>query len=178
MKKIGLLFREIAENRIKNSLKESSSLFIIKYSGLSSPDLTNLRQSLKNAGGTLFMVKNTVTRRALKTLKLDEVTNTIDGPCGLIFVKEEPVNAASVLYNFSREHAGIKLEAGLIEERVLNTKDIETLARIPSKEVLRAQLVMTLRSPIAGLVIALNQMLNKFIWCLEQIGNKKGETHA
>ena len=48
MKKIGLLVKEISENRIKNKLKESSSVFIIKYSGLSSPDLSTLRHALKH----------------------------------------------------------------------------------------------------------------------------------
>jgi len=174
MKKIGLLFRGIAENRIKNNLKESSSIFIIRYSGLSSPDLTVLRRSLKNAKACLFVTKNSVARRALKDSALEQIVNRIEGPCGLIFIKDEPFEPSKVLYNFSKEHEQLKLDGGFLKDRILEKKDIEVLAKLPSREVLRAQVVMTLKSPISGLVTTLNQIMRKFVYCLEQIKNKKG----
>lgn len=173
MKKIGLLFRETVANRIKNNLKESSSVFIIKYSGLSSPDLTTLRQSLRSTKAEFFIAKNTIIRRALKDSAYEPMIKFIDGPCGLVFTKEEPVDTARALYGFSRDHGNLKLEGGFLKEKILDNKDIERLACLPGKEVLRAQLVMTLNSPISSLVIVLNQALRKFVWCLEQIKQKK-----
>lgn len=174
MKKIGLLFREISENRIKNNLKESNSIFIIKNPGLSSPDLTTLRQSLRNVNATLFVVKNSIAKRALKSSGLKDMINLIEGSCGLVFVKNELVDVCRVLYNFSREHEQLKLEGGFLKDRVLNKKDIETLAKLPSKEVLKTQLVMTLNSPLSRFAIVLNQILRKFVYCLDQIKQKKG----
>jgi len=173
MKKLGLLFRENLEDNIKKRLKESDSIFIIKYSKLSAPDLTALRQSLKGVNATLFVAKNSVTRRALAGAKLDNLVKSVEGPCGLVFAKGELVDTSRALYNFYRGHEQLKLECGLIKDKFLDKKDIEILACLPSKEVLRAQLVMTLNSPISGLVCVLRQTLTKIVYCLDEIKRRK-----
>lgn len=173
MKKIGLIVKEASEHRIKNSLKSSSAFFIIKYSGLSSPDLTLLRQSLKGAGANMFVAKNNVARRAFKASSLTSFIQAIEGPCGLIFVKEEPVAVTKILSNFSRDHEHLKLEAGYLEDKVLDRKDIEALAKLPPKEALRAQVVGILNAPVVSFVMVLNQVLKKFVYCLDQIKQKK-----
>ena len=176
--KLGLLFKETSEKFIKNALEESNGFFIVNYSGLSSPHLTTLRQSLRDSKARLFVVKNSVARRALKNVGGEDIIKTIEGPCCLVFVKDEPIDTSHILYNFSREHQQLKLEGGFLEDKILTKKDIERLANLPKKEVLRAQVVLTLKSPVFGLVLVLNQVLRSFVWCLEQIKNKKGESHG
>ena len=173
MKKLGLLFKETSENRIKSNLKESNAFFIIKYSGLSSPALCSLRQTLKGSSASLFVVKNSVARRALKDSGLESLIKSVEGPCGLVFVKEEPVSVSKTLCTFIKEHEALKLEGGFLQDRILEKKDIENMSKLPSKEVLRAQVVCALNSPISGLVITLNQVLAKFVICLDQIKQKK-----
>jgi len=172
-KKLGLLIKEISENRIKNTLKQSNALFIIKYSGISSPGLSTLRQNLKRANATLFVVKNSVARRALKESGLDALIPSVEGPCGLVFAKDEPVGVSKVLFNFSKANEQLKLDGGCLQDKILERKDIELLAKLPSKQALRTQVVLALNSPISGLVIALNQILAKFVYCLDQITNQK-----
>lgn len=173
MKKLGLLFKETSEKLIKSNLKESESFFIINYAKVSGPGMNTLRQSLKNVRASLFMVKNSVARRALKDVKLDSLAESIEGPCGLVFLKDEPVSASRILCDFSRSHELLKLRGGFLEDRFLDKKDIEALSRLPSKEVLRAKAVMALKSPIFGIVMVLNQTLKKFVYCLEQVRQKK-----
>ncbi len=173
MKKIGVIVKEISENRIKDKLKESDAFFIIKYSGLSSPDVTSLRQGLKGANASLFVAKNSVARRALKGSGLETLLPKVEGPSGFIFVKEEPVGASKVLYNFAKTHEKLILEGGILKDKVLESKDIEALAKLPSREVLLTKLVVCLNSPISGLAIVLSQTLKKFVYCLDQIKQKK-----
>lgn len=173
MKKIGLLIKEKAEDTIKNKFKESGGVFIVKYSGLSSPDLSALRQNLKNQQARLFVAKNSVAKRALKDVGLDALCNKIEGPSGFVFVKDEPVSASRLLCDFCKVHEHLKLEAGILQDRILEKKDIEALAKLPSKDALRAQVVMTLNAPISSFVIVLNQVMRKFVCCLDQIRNKK-----
>jgi len=168
MKKFGLLFKEISENRIKKNLKDSMSFFVISYSKVSSPDLTGLRLSLKKANATLFMVKNSVVKRALKDSGLDSLVKTVEGPCGLVFTREEPVEASRILFNFTKDHAQLKLGCGVMKDRILESKDIEAVAKLPSREVLRAELVSTLNSPLFRLVTVCKQNLNMLVYCLEQ----------
>jgi large subunit ribosomal protein L10 len=173
MKKISLLFKETSANRIKNYLKDSSAVLIVKYSGLSSPDLSALRKNLRASNATLFVVKNCIAKRAFSNSGIEPFVKRIEGPCGLVFVKEEPVAASRILCNFLKDHQNLGLEGGILKDKVLEKKDIEAMSRLPSKEILRAQVVMALNSPISGLVITLNQVLAKFVYCLEQIRQKK-----
>ena len=71
MKKIGQLVKETSESRIKDSFKAAGGLIIVKYSGVSSPDMSILRKTLKGSGADLFVVKNSIARRAMKGLGLD-----------------------------------------------------------------------------------------------------------
>ncbi len=176
MKKLGLLFREIAEKRIKNNLKDSDSVFIAKYSGLSGPAFNTLRMSLKGSQANMFVVKNAVARRALKDSGAEDIVKTIEGPCALIFIKDEPVTVSRILHDFIKTNEKLVVEGGFFKDRVLNKKDIERLAKLPTKEVLRAQVVMTLNSPIAGFARALSNTLRKFVICLDQIKQKKEKT--
>ncbi|MFA5156375.1 MAG: 50S ribosomal protein L10 [Candidatus Omnitrophota bacterium] len=173
MKKLGLIVKEISESRIKSQLKESGTVFIVKYSGLSSPDLSTLRLKLKDTQANLFVAKNSVARRALKENGLEDLSKRIDGPSCFIFIKDEPVAASKLLCEFAKAHEQLKLEGGLLQDKILEKKDIEALAKLPSKETLRAQVVMTLNAPISGFVIVLNQTLKKFVYCLDQIKQKK-----
>jgi len=173
VKKIGLLFKEASENRIRNNLKNANAVFVVGYSGLSSPDLTALRQSLKSQRANLFVVKNSVARRAFISSGLESIVKGIDGPCGLVFVNDEPVEASKVLCNFLKDHERLRLSGGFVKERILDKKDIEELARLPGKDILRAQAVMLLKSPITSLVFVLNNTIKKFVICLDQIRQKK-----
>lgn len=174
MKKIGLIFKETSENQIKSRLKESESFFVVGYSKVASPAITALRMSLKNAGALFFVVKNTVARRALKEQGLEALVKNIDGPCGLVFTKGEPVSASKILYDFYKANENLKLSFGYLKDRILEKKDIEAMAKLPSLEILRAQVVMTLNSPVSRLVFCLNANLRKLVYCLGQIKNKKG----
>lgn len=173
MKKIGLVIKEVSENQIKSHLKESNGVFIVRYSGVSSPDLCALRMSLKQISAKLFVTKNSVARRALNTLGLEPIIKAIQGPCGLIFAKDEAVAASKVLYDFTKAHEQLKLEAGLLGDKILETQDIVSLAKLPSRDILRAQVVGTLKSPITGLVMTLSHTLRKLLVCLDQIKTKK-----
>ncbi|MDD3087378.1 MAG: 50S ribosomal protein L10 [Candidatus Omnitrophica bacterium] len=173
MKKIGLVFKEVSESRIKTTLKDSDAVFIIKYSGVASPDLCSLRQTLKGSKASLFVVKNSVARRALKDSGLEVLVKNIEGPCGMVFIKDEPVAISKSLFEFVKEHEQLKIEGGSLKDKVLEKSDIEAMSKLASKEVLRAQVVMTLNSPISGIVITLNQILAKFVYCIDQIKQKK-----
>lgn len=173
MKKIGLIIKETSENRIKDSFKSSRGLFVVKYSGVSGPDLSSLRKSLKSSGAQLLVVKNTVAKRAMKSAGLEELVKSVEEPCGIIFFKDEPVDASKVLCLFRKEHEQLRLESGWLDNAMLAAKDIEAMSRIPSRDILRAQLVGTLNAPIRGFVVALSQTLKKFVYCLDQIKQKK-----
>lgn len=173
MKKIGLVVKEASESRIKNTFKLSKGLIVVKYSGVTSPDMSNLRKTLKGSGSDLFVVKNSIARRALKDLGLNDLVKSVETPCGMIFFKEEPVDVSKILCSFRKENPKLILEGGMLLDKILTLKDIETMSTLPSKEALRGKLVVTLNAPIVKLAMVLNQTLKKFVYCLDQIKNTK-----
>ena len=173
MKKIGQLVKETSGSRIKDNFKASQGLIIVKYSGVSSPDMSNLRKTLKSSGADLFVVKNSIARKVMKELGLDGLIPSIQTPCGMIFFKGEPVDVSKVLCAFRKEHEKLLLEGGLLQDKLLTLKDIEVMSTLPSKDVLRGKVVVALNSPIVKLVIVLNGTLKKLVVCLDQIKQNK-----
>jgi len=178
MKKLGLIFKETSENRIKDTLESSNAVFIVKYSGLSGLDLNILRKNLKGTNASLFVVKNSVARRALKAAGRENLVGSVEGPCAMVFAKDEPVGASKVLCGFMKEHEPLKLERALLKNKIIEKKDIESMSKLPSREVLRAQVVGALNAPIFGLAFTLNQVLSKFVYCLDQIKQKKSTVNS
>lgn len=174
MERLGSILKEASLSKIKGSLKESESFFIINYSGVASAGMSNLRRQLKDAEASVFVIKNTVARKAFKDLGLDDFNRFVDGSCGIVFVKNEPVGVFKALYDFTKTNENLKITGGRLKDKLLEKEDVEQLAKLPSKEVLLTQLVVTLKSPITGLVRALGYPLQRLTACLDQIKQKKG----
>jgi large subunit ribosomal protein L10 len=178
MKKLGLIFKEASQEIIKNRLKESSAFLVVRYAGLSSPDLTLLRQALKGARAGMFVVKNSLARRALKDTGFEDIVKSIEGPCGFVFMREEPVGISKILYTFAKEHELLQFAGGMFNNRLIDKQDIESMAKLPPRDVLIAQVVGGIKSPIMGLVFVLSGTLRKLVSCLDQIAKKKSSRPA
>ncbi len=175
MKKIGQLVKETSGSRIKENFKVSQGLIIVKYSGVSSPDMSILRKTLKGSGADLFVVKNSIARRVMKEMGIEGLIPSIQSPCGMIFFKDEPVDASRILCAFRKEHDKLVLEGGLLQDKLLSLKDIETMSTLPSKDILRGKVVVALNGPIAKFVVVLNGTLKKIVVCLDQIRQSKSK---
>jgi large subunit ribosomal protein L10 len=173
MKKLSTIFKESSEKRIRESFKNAQAMFVVRYSKLTGLDLNNLRKSLRGIDSELFVVRNAIARRAIKDFNSEGLTKLVEGPCGFVFSKKEPVETSKVLFNFTKDHENLKLEGGLLDDRLISGKDIEALAKLPSRQVLLTQAVVAMKSPITGLVMVLKGNLRKLVYCLEQIKNKK-----
>lgn len=173
MEKISTLFREVAQAQIKKNLEGVSCLFVVKYAGLSAPAMTILRHSLLTSGAKLFIVKNTVSRRVFESSGYESITQILQGACGVVFGKGDPIGISKALYNFTKENENLKIEGGLLQNRVLSRSEIVVLANLPSKHLLYAKLAGTLNAPINRMVWVLSGLLKKLVNILDQIKEKK-----
>ena len=173
MTKIGLIIKQESERIIKDKLKEADSFFLVNYSGISASDLNQLRGSLTKADSNLMVIKNTVSKRVLKSY--EDLYSLIEGPSGLIFVSDDLILTAKIVYDFKKENPNLEVKAGLLKDRIITAKEIENLSKIPSLSSLQTQLLIGLKSPIFGIVCGLKQILNKLVWALGQIKDKKNK---
>jgi len=172
--KISELYRKNVNKLIQDNIKDIPGLFIIDYSGVSGPDMNTLRDSLKKTKGTMLVAKNSIIKRAFSgTTGSEGISALIQGPCSVVFAKDDPAASAKVLYDFRKVHESLKFKAGLLKDKVLDASAIEALAKLPSRNVLIAKAVCTIKSPLSSLVFVLSANMRKLLYALEEVKKKK-----
>jgi len=171
MKKLGLVIQQEAERIVKDKLKLSDSFLLVRYSKISASDLNLLRDSLSGIDSSFMVIKNSVSKRVFK--KYQDLNSVIDGPCGLIFVNKDLISTSRIIYKFTKDNPNLQVRAGFLKDRLITQKEVEGLSKIHSLSALQTQVVSGLKSPIYGFVFGLKQILNKLVWALGQIKDKK-----
>ena len=167
--KLGSFFRNAAVNRLKKDIGGSDSLFVVQYSGLDSFRMSQLRIALRYGKSRLFVAKNSLMKIALKDSKIDGLDGLFEGPAALVFSDNDIAVVSKILAKFAKENEKLILKGAYYKGSLFKQKDIENIAKLPSKEVLIAQVVSALKSPLAGLVFTLGGVLNKLVIVLNQI---------
>jgi large subunit ribosomal protein L10 len=123
------------------------------YRGLSTAELTNLRRRLRDAGIDYRVVKNSLAQFAAKQAGMEELASSFEGPVAVALGYDEITAAAKTLDDYIRTTKSIlSIKGGFMEDRVLSASEVETLAKLPSREVLISQVMAGIQSPITGLV--------------------------
>jgi large subunit ribosomal protein L10 len=168
MEKLGLIIKQETGRVLKDRLEKCKSNFLlVRYSGLSASDLSELRRSLSVIGSYLMVIKNCVSKRLFKSSQ--DLSAQIIGPCGLIFINKDLISTTQVIYKFNKEKPGLQVKVGFLKDEIITDKQIESLSEIPSLPALQGQLAGGLKAPICGFVLALKNVLNKLVWVLDRI---------
>jgi len=134
----------------------SQTLALAEYRGLTVENLNKLRVDARAKGVYLHVVKNTLARRAVAGTPFEVAAETMAGP--LIYgFSEDPVAAAKVIADFAKGNDKLVIKGGAYAGKALDANGVKSLASIPSREVLIAQVAGLLKSPIqrlAGVVAA------------------------
>jgi len=142
-------------DEIVDKIKNSESVIMFYYQGLTVADFTELRRNLKNANGEVKIYKNTLTKRALDKLSLTIDDSFLEGPNAICFGKDllEPIK---VLSKFAKDHDKATIRIGIISGNIADLKTINEYAAIPSREGLLTQLAGGMIEYVRDLSIALD----------------------
>ncbi len=139
--------KEAVINEVTQLAANAQTLVLAEYRGITVADLTKLRTQARNNGVTLSVLKNTLARRALAGGPFASVTDQMTGP--LIYgFSVDAVAAAKVVVDFAKTNDKLVVRAGVYGGKALDSHGVKQLASIPSKEVLLAQLLGLMQSPI------------------------------
>ena len=155
---------EIAAN-----IRESQAVFAVDYRGLSVPQAGELRQRLTAADARFSVVKNTLTERAADAAGAEALKELLEGPTALAFVRGDAAAAAKALSDYARETELLPFKGGMMDGNALSADDIRAIAKLPSRDVLYAQLVNIVAYPVSGLARTLNQLIGGLAVALGQI---------
>jgi large subunit ribosomal protein L10 len=173
MEKLGSRIRQITKKNISNNLEGAEGLFFVRYSGINGLGLNTLRKNLREAKGKLFVSKNSIARKLFDELGKTEAKKFIEGPIALIYIKEDPVRISKVLADFIKTNEKLIIEGGFLKDVLLDKESIIKLSKLPSREVLIAQVIGGFKSPINSLVFALSGILKKSVIVIQQIKKSK-----
>jgi large subunit ribosomal protein L10 len=159
-------------------LSRSRGLIMTDYRGLTTADLTQLRNKLREEETGFHVVKNSLVRRAMEAAGMRWDDSLFDGPTAIGFCYEDVPGPAKVLVNFSSEGKVLSIRGGLLGDAVLSAAQISELASLPSSEVLIAQVVARVSGPLFGLVNVLSAPLRDLVYVLQARAGQLGEAEA
>ena len=168
--------KETIVAELADRLKAADTVLVADYRGLTMPQIDALRTRLLESGARFTVVKNTLTRRAAEAAGADALLTLLEGPTAIAFLEADGdmLAAAKALADMARESRVLAIRGGVLQGKVVSAEEVETLAALPSIEILRGQVLGAIVAPVnalLGLVTAPLQNLYGLIEArIEQLG--------
>jgi len=154
-------------------ITESEAVFAVDYRGISMTQAAELRGKLRDADATLRIVKNTLTERAADRAGVQSLKTLLDGPTALTFVRGDAAAAAKAVADYARATGLLPFKGGTLNGEALGPEQMSAIARLPTRDVLNAQFVNIVASPLTGLVTSLSNLISGLARQLSQVAEKK-----
>ena len=171
---------ELIEQYVEQ-LKDSQGVVLADYRGLSVGDMEDIRKSMRSSGGKFQVVKNRLLALALKEVDLALPDEWLIGPTAVAFAHDEIPPVAQTLTDAAQNLETLQIKGGLTGTTVIGAEQVKTIANLPSREVLLAQVLGTINAPasqVAGVVASgIRQVLNvlqAYVDKLEESGGASG----
>jgi large subunit ribosomal protein L10 len=158
---------------LETEFSAASSMIVADYRGLSVAQLAQVRNDLRPLEANLRVLKNTLGRLAAERTSVAGLGELMRGPTAVAFCRADPAPVAKKLQDVARETRVLVLRGGLVEGRVLDADGVRTLATLPSRDVLVAQVVGGLAAPIQTFVNVLAALPRNLVVALDQVRQQK-----
>ncbi len=146
---------------ISAGVKDATSVVLVDYRGLTVEQDTQLRKSLREAGVSYKVYKNTMMHLAFKGTDFEGLVPYLEGPSAMAYSTTDATAPARVLAEFAKKADKLEIKAGVVEGTVYDAAGMAKIAEIPSREVLLSRLLGSMQSPITNLARVLNQIAEK-----------------
>jgi len=154
--------------KLSKDLKDVSNVVVTTYTKLTVAQDYELRKVLRGAGAKYQVVKNTLVERAAKGSKVEGALKDLAGVTSIAYTTGDPVAMAKALTKYAKDTPDFTFKVGVVEGRVINIKEIEALASMPSKEELYSKLLFLLNAPAQRLATAINAVPRNLAVVIDQ----------
>ena len=159
--------RKVVE-RLAERMRDAESMIVADYRGLTVTQLADVRNALRETGASFHVAKNTRARRAATEADQPLLVEMLQGPTAIAFVKDDPAAAAKKLSEVARQTRILAVRGAVLDGKALSGDEVRRLGELPSKEVLQAQVVGAIASPVQGAYNVLAAPLREFLVVLDQ----------
>lgn len=159
--------RRVVE-RLAERMRDAESMIVADYRGLSVTQLADVRNALREAGASFHVAKNTLARIAAGEAEQPLLLEMLQGPTAIAFVKDDPAMAAKRLSEAARQTRVLTVRGAVMDGKALSGDEVRRLGDLPPKDVLQAQVVGAIASPLQGAYNVLAAPLREFLVVLDQ----------
>lgn len=160
--------------QMHDRLTRAKAVFLADFRGMSVGQATTLRNELRAASVEYKVFKNTLLDRAAQGTDVQCLTSHLTGPTAVAISYDDPVSAAKVLSKFAKDPLGkFVLKAGVLSGKLLDVKQIQALADLPSREVLLAKMLGSMQAPATNFVGVLAALPGSLVRVLDAIRVQK-----
>jgi large subunit ribosomal protein L10 len=163
---------------VREKAAETSTAVVTEYRGLTVAEISSLRRELRAAGAEYKVQKNTLVRRGIEGTPTEPLSEFLEGPTAIAWIRGDISAVAKVLRDFAKATPTLVIKGGVLDGRSLSAADLGALADLPSRDVLLAQLAGLMAAPLrqmAGLIKAVPQ---NFAYGLSALIDAKGGPQA
>ena len=146
---------------LAEKIKASPAGVVVNYQGITVDADTKMRKALREAGVKYTVMKNSLTGRACEEVGMGEMKQYLTGMTAIAIATDDPVAPAKVLKEYADKIESFQILAGYLDGAVVDKATVEKLADIPSKEVLIAKLLGSIKSPLYGFAYAIQAIVDK-----------------
>src|SRR6266704_7159940 len=158
---------------LTDKLKKAKVAVLTDYRGLTVSQIQELRGKLRTGDVEFRVVKNTIARRAAEAAGVPALQKELEGPVAIAFGYDDLAMPSKLINEFVRStRLKVDVKGGLVEGRVFSPGQVRQLADLPSREVLLAQLLGTLQSPVGQLLAIMQTPLQQLLGVLEAYKSK------
>ena len=146
---------------LTEKIQKATSGVIVNYKGITVEEDTALRKECRESNIDYAVVKNTLLTLAVKGTALEGLTSVLEGTTALAVSKDDAVASAKILSEFAEKHENFSVKGGFLDGEVISLEKIDSLAKLPSKEVLLATVAAAFQAPMASFARAVNAIVEK-----------------
>ena len=151
--------KEVEE--LSEKISKAKVVLLVDYKGINVADVTGIRAKLRGVNAEYKVLKNNITRRAFEACKIEGLENFLEGTTAVVLGYEDYLEPSKAIYEYAKENDFYKIKAGVIENKVVSAEEIITLAKLPSRETLIAQLAGALLGNVTKIAVALNAVADQ-----------------
>lgn len=159
-------------------LKDADSCVLINYVGITAEQATKMRKTLREKDIRLRLVRNTLSRIALKDLGREGIAGLIDGPTAVASGGEDPIVLAKAVAECTKTNEHLTIKGGYCDGQVLTSAQVQAFAKIPSRKTLYAQIAGSINAPLANVAGMFASVQRSLVTALKAIADQKAGQNA
>ncbi|MBI1804893.1 MAG: 50S ribosomal protein L10 [Ignavibacteriae bacterium] len=159
---------------VSKKVARAKGMFFADFTGITVEEINGLRREFRKSNIDYQVVKNTLVRKALETVGgYEAVLSRLEKPTAIAFSYDDPVSPAKIMKKFREKNEKLVVKVCVVEKQVFEGKQLNDIAKLPTRKEIIAGVLGSIQAPIAGVVGAISAVMRDIVSIVDQIEKKK-----